>query len=147
MNTNAERFRVDTPMSCDPTEDNAILVHTPGPSGDEHDTLHPLHETQARHIYEPMRRLHPLFSATRAVVRANRPCLVLLAEPAPGSLRVAMSNPENEASTVTITVDGQLDGEGCSRQPAAGATAISFELPGGMYAGRSVVREFLTANP
>ena len=63
-------------------------------------------------------------------VSVDRPCLLLLRRDGE-KVRLAVSNPENEAATVEVTV---------------GTTRVSVPLPDGLEAGKSVVREFALAN-
>ncbi|HVK02267.1 MAG TPA: polysaccharide lyase beta-sandwich domain-containing protein, partial [Armatimonadaceae bacterium] len=69
-------------------------------------------------------------TAGSITISVDRPCLLLLRRDG-DKLRVAVSNPANEAATVGVTVGG---------------TRTSVELPGGLDAGKSVVREFPLAN-
>ncbi|MCA1595840.1 MAG: polysaccharide lyase beta-sandwich domain-containing protein, partial [Chloroflexi bacterium] len=70
-------------------------------------------------------------------VNADRPCLLLLKE-TPEGLDVAVSNPENEALGVNVTIDRRLSGDECADTPDG--VRVAFSLPGGESAGQSVVR-------
>ena len=74
-------------------------------------------------------------------IAVDRACLVLVAAGG-GSLRIAVSNPQNEPAEVVVTADRRLRGEGCHWDAAAEATRVRYQLPGGQLAGKSVVRRF-----
>jgi len=74
-------------------------------------------------------------------VRVDQACLVLLRQTAEG-YRVAVSNPTNEPLTVNVVVGARFEGEGVEPSGEEG-TRIRFDLPDGMYAGSSVVRELI----
>jgi chondroitin AC lyase len=74
-------------------------------------------------------------------LEVDRPCLVLVREMKP-ALQVALSNPRNEALTVQVRINRRLEGEGVLPSEDPGESRIVFELPGGVRAGRSVVRTF-----
>ena len=70
-------------------------------------------------------------------IKLSQPCLLLWREDGEG-VTVAVSDPENEPGTVEVRVAEALVGEGA--RAADGGTALTFELPGGLEAGRSVVK-------
>lgn len=73
-------------------------------------------------------------------IQANRACLLLLREE-PGTLRLAVASPENEAADVEIRVNRRLAGDNAVAARENSSVA-RFALPGGLDAGRSVVQEF-----
>jgi chondroitin AC lyase len=73
-------------------------------------------------------------------ISVDQPCL-LLAQERNGGLQISVANPENQALTVNLELDRGLSGPGATAL-AANRTRITVELPGGVEAGRSVVRVF-----
>jgi chondroitin AC lyase len=65
-------------------------------------------------------------------ITVDQPCLVLLRQDGK-RLRLAVSNPENTALTVHLLVSGGPGG--------TPARTVTFDLPGGVEAGKSVVQE------
>jgi hypothetical protein len=57
-------------------------------------------------------------------------------------LRIAVSNPENEALKVTLEINRPLAGKKPGENSRPGWDKNSFNLPGGLNAGQSVVHEF-----
>ena len=80
-------------------------------------------------------------SGEKLTVGVDAPCL-LMARKMGQTLRLAVSNPMNEPLTVHVSVNVPLRGDGA--QPAADkkSTLVTVVLPGGLDAGKSVVREF-----
>jgi hypothetical protein len=74
-------------------------------------------------------------------VAVDAPCLVLLKE-SPESLLISVANPGNEQATVQLDVSRSLEGDGVAVQNGPGRSRITFELPGGMEAGKSVTRAY-----
>jgi len=72
---------------------------------------------------------------------ADAPCLVLL-RTSPGQLTISVSHPDNEQSTVRLTVSGELRGEGVRVLDAGARCQVIFDLPGGANAGSTVTRTF-----
>ncbi len=74
-------------------------------------------------------------------VGADAPCLLMVRKTGQ-TLRLAVSNPMNEPLTVHVSVNLPLRGDGA--QPASGkkSSVLTVVLPGGLDAGKSVVREF-----
>lgn len=73
-------------------------------------------------------------------IKVSQPCLLLWREDAEG-VTVAVSNPENEPGTIEVEVGEILIGGGA--RAAEGSTVLTFELPGGLEAGRSVVKRLM----
>jgi chondroitin AC lyase len=74
-------------------------------------------------------------------VAVDAPCLVLLKE-SPEKLLISVSNPRNEQATVKLDVSRSLAGDGADVLNGPGRSRITFELPGGMEAGKSVTRAY-----
>ena len=75
-------------------------------------------------------------------VGVDKPCLVLLRE-LPDKLAVSVSNPENQPLAVVVEVSGRFAGADVE-VPAGGTTSrVTFQLPGGPNAGKSVTRTLL----
>lgn len=72
---------------------------------------------------------------------ADTPCLVLLQERS-GKLDVAVSNPKNEAATVSLEISGTLRGDGVEVLDNAARSRVTFDLPAGPHAGESTTRTF-----
>ncbi|MHB1034809.1 MAG: polysaccharide lyase 8 family protein [Pirellulales bacterium] len=88
-------------------------------------------------------RIGAVFAAPAALesqprIAVDQPCLVL-ASRAGNTMRIAVSNPENKPLTVEVEIGLALDG---AETTAAGNSRVRFDLPGGLDAGRSVVREW-----
>lgn len=86
-------------------------------------------------FYEP--RSVKITEGLRADV--DVPCLVLLQE-SPGQVRIAVSNPENEALTVRMGLSRALRGEDVEAMADGAGCRVTFRLPGGPEAGKSVTR-------
>ena len=78
-------------------------------------------------------------------IAVDQACLVLVAGE-DDSLRMAVSNPENEPADIVVTADRCLQGEGCDWDAADHVTRVRYALPAGSFAGKSVVRQ-LTVRP
>jgi chondroitin AC lyase len=74
-------------------------------------------------------------------VAVDTPCLALLRS-SPEKLLVSVSNPRNEQATVRLDVSRSLEGDGAEVVSDKGRCRITFELPGGMDAGKSVTRAY-----
>lgn len=74
-------------------------------------------------------------------VAVDKPCLVLLKE-SPEKLLISVSNPRNEQVAVQLEVSRALEGGGVEVLSGLGRSRITFELPGGMDAGKSVTRAY-----
>ncbi|MDD5672610.1 MAG: polysaccharide lyase family 8 super-sandwich domain-containing protein [Chitinivibrionales bacterium] len=74
-------------------------------------------------------------------VGVDQPCIVLTRE-SKDSLSVAASNPLNTAVTVQVTVSLALTGAGAVWNAQTSTANLSFVLPGGLDAGKSVVMNF-----
>jgi len=72
-------------------------------------------------------------------VSVDTPCLVLLRE-LPEKLTISVSNPSNEQAVVQLDVSRSLQGKGVENLNGPVRSRITFELPGGMEAGKSVTR-------
>ncbi|MCX7016268.1 MAG: polysaccharide lyase 8 family protein [Candidatus Sumerlaeota bacterium] len=73
-------------------------------------------------------------------IAVDKPCL-MMARKMDRKLEISVSNPEHQPLEVIVTVNQPLKGEGA--EPAgAGATRITFVLPGELYAGQTVTRSF-----
>jgi len=75
-------------------------------------------------------------------VEVDSPCLVLVRELA-DRLAVSVSNPENQESTVSMEIPGALRGEGVEVIEGPLRSRVTFDLPGGMDAGKSITRTLL----
>ena len=73
------------------------------------------------------------------VLSVDQPCLLLLRKQR-DTMRLAISNPHNKALTVHVEVNLGLGGEGVEWSQAEGRSRITFDLPDGPQAGRSVMR-------
>jgi hypothetical protein len=74
-------------------------------------------------------------------VAVDAPCLVRLKE-SPEKLLISVSNPRNEQATVQLDDSRSLEGDGADVLNGPGRSRITFELPGGMEAGKSVTRAY-----
>jgi len=74
-------------------------------------------------------------------VAVDTPCLVLLKE-SPEKLAVCVSNPRNEQATVQLDFSRWLEGDGVEVLNGPVRSRVTFELPGGMEAGKSVTRSY-----
>jgi len=72
----------------------------------------------------------------------DTPCLVLLRE-FPERLVVSVSNPENQEATVSMEIPGALGGDGVEVIEGPLRSRVTFDLPGGMDAGKSITRTLL----
>ena len=71
-------------------------------------------------------------------IGVDRACLLLVRQRGE-RLVITAANPRNRKMTVNVTVSRQLNGKGV-RKAAGGDSRVKIDLPGGMYAGQSVVR-------
>jgi len=71
----------------------------------------------------------------------DTPCLVVLKE-SPEKLAISVSNPRNEKAAIHVDVSRPLDGDGVESLARPARWRITFELPGGMEAGKSVTRSY-----
>jgi len=85
-------------------------------------------------FYEPGR-----VKAGDLEVSVDRPCL-LLARKGSAALDLAVSNPESRPLKVTVEVNLHLEGDGCEWLGDRKVSRVTFELPAGEEAGRTVVR-------
>jgi chondroitin AC lyase len=74
-------------------------------------------------------------------VTASRPCAMLVRESA-DSVEIAAANPVNAACTLQVTSTVRLFGGGASWDGQTNTSIVSFILPGGLDAGKSVVKNF-----
>jgi chondroitin AC lyase len=74
-------------------------------------------------------------------VAVDTPCLVQLKE-LPERLLISVSNPRNEQATVQLDVSRSVTGNGVRALDGPARSRITFELPGGMEAGKSVTRSY-----
>ncbi|HUI91534.1 MAG TPA: polysaccharide lyase 8 family protein [Chitinivibrionales bacterium] len=74
-------------------------------------------------------------------VSAGSPCAMFVRE-TKDSVEISVSNPVNAACTVLVSVNARLYGSGETWNAQTSTTAISFVLPGGLDAGKSVVTGF-----
>jgi len=74
-------------------------------------------------------------------VAVNKPCLVLLTE-APEKLLLSVSNPMNKPVTVQLEVSRLVEGEQVAVLNDPQRSRITFLLPGGTDAGKSVSRAY-----
>jgi chondroitin AC lyase len=88
-------------------------------------------------FYEP----GSLAVADGLTVGVDQPCLALLRELG-GRIGISVSNPENKKLTVGVRIGRKLQGDGVEVLPGKTASRVTFDLPGGMDAGRSVTRTF-----
>lgn len=91
-------------------------------------------------FYEPGR-----VKAGDMEVSVDRPCL-LLAKRGPTGLDLSVSNPENRPLKVTVEVNVHLDGPQCEWIADRKVSRVTFDLPSGEEAGRTVSRQ-LSARP
>lgn len=71
-------------------------------------------------------------------VTVDQPCLLLLTLQ-DKAVQIALSNPENQPLAVNLDIDLPLEGPGAT-QTAPTRSRVRFDLPGGLSAGRSIVR-------
>lgn len=76
-------------------------------------------------------------------VGVDTPCLVLLRE-TPERMTISVSNPTNEEGTAIVEVSKRLRGEGVETSEGQIGSRITFNLPDGIFAGRSVTRSWKT---
>jgi len=76
-------------------------------------------------------------------VGVSTPCLVLVRE-MPENMTISVSNPTNEEAAVIVEVTKRLQGEGVETAEGQIGSRITFNLPNGIYAGRSVTRSWKT---
>jgi len=72
-------------------------------------------------------------------VGVDKPCLVLVRK-LPEALAISVSNPANEGQAVVVEVSRKLEGRGVEVAADGAGSRVSFELPDGQQAGRSVSR-------
>ena len=65
-------------------------------------------------------------------VSADKPCVILLKNEG-DSWKISASNPNNAAISLKLTINRSLEGDGVVFDN--GYTAVTFDLPGGIYAG------------
>ena len=70
----------------------------------------------------------------------QRQVLPALLQEIPGKLVISVSNPENEELTVAVEVSRKLRGENVEHLADKMASRVTFHLPDGLYAGKSVTR-------
>lgn len=74
------------------------------------------------------------------MISVDQPCAVVIRYS--GDRFVAsVANPENQALTVHMTVSRKLLGEEVEWRASQNASILTFDLPGGHYAGKSVVKD------
>jgi chondroitin AC lyase len=74
-------------------------------------------------------------------VSVDQPCVVVIRYSA-DEFSAAVANPRNQAMTVHMTVTRDLTGPNAVRNRSAGTTQLTYSLPGGDYAGQSVVQTY-----
>jgi chondroitin AC lyase len=74
-------------------------------------------------------------------VAIDATCLVLLKD-SPEKLLISVSNPRNEQAAVQLDVGRSLAGDGVKVLDGPSRPRITFELPGGMEAGKSLTRSY-----
>lgn len=73
----------------------------------------------------------------------NQPCVVVIRY-SNDDFRAAVANPNAQAMTVLMTVTRNLTGPNAVWNESAGTTQLTYTLPGGDYAGKSVVQSYTT---
>jgi len=71
-------------------------------------------------------------------IAVDKPCLVMVQEFV-GTVRVSVSNPENEPGTLHVEIGTKLAGPGCTWIAKRKVTRIQVDLPTGVHAGQSAV--------
>jgi chondroitin AC lyase len=71
----------------------------------------------------------------------DKPCAVLAQEKA-GNVHLAVAGPAQRLKVVHVEVNRKLKGDGCEWVAEKGISRIRLGLPGGHFAGKSVVRDF-----
>ena len=89
-------------------------------------------------FYEPGQ-----MTASGVAIGVDQRCLLLVRR-GEGRLQLAVSNPENEALTVQVTLSQKLKGEECVWDEKTGQSRVTIKLPGGMSAGQSMRRGLTT---
>ena len=79
-------------------------------------------------------------------IKVDTACLVLLRTLEDDTVRLAVSNPESKATTVRVTLSGNLAGNSARWDANAGTTTVTVALPDGLHAGSTVVRELRKNN-
>jgi chondroitin AC lyase len=74
-------------------------------------------------------------------VTVGRACVMLVRE-SKDSIEIAISNPVNTACTVQVSANIRLYGNGAVWNAQTSTSGVSFILPGGLDAGKSVVKNF-----
>jgi chondroitin AC lyase len=69
----------------------------------------------------------------------DRPCL-LMGERSGDVLKLSVADPTQQLDRVQIELSGHFTGEGCRYDPSCGKSIVTFALPAGGDAGKSVVR-------
>ncbi len=110
-----------------------ILRNTPGLQAVWHDEL----RTAGLAFYEP----GEVEIRQGWTVAVDAPCLVLLKE-SPQQLLISVSNPRNEQAMLHLDVSRSLAGDGVEVFAEPERCRITFELPSGMEAGKSVTRAY-----
>ena len=72
-------------------------------------------------------------------VTVDTPCMVVLRE-IPGGLSVAVSSPQHRADKIRVTLNKKLSGPDCAWNADRGVSVIDVDLPIGLRAGQSFVR-------
>lgn len=72
-------------------------------------------------------------------LRVNWPCLLMICRRG-DEVKIAVSNPENKPLSVQVEASMNLTGSGCIRDVERNLSVITFDLPGGHYAGQSIVK-------
>ena len=123
-----ERASVETYAAEPPLE---ILANRAGLQAVWHENL----EILGAAFYEPGRlEIRPALA-----VAVDKPCLLLLGE-RPEGLVVSVSNPRNEEATVSVEVSGRWGGEDVEPSGDRERSRVTFQLPSGTDAGRSVTK-------
>ncbi len=110
----------------------SILSNTPAIQAVHHETS----DVTAAAFYEAGELELP----SGGLIGANEPCVLMLRSTQEG-VQLAVSDPTQKLSLLTVAIGGKLSGEGCTWNPQTGRTEILIELPADGFAGRSVVRE------
>lgn len=72
---------------------------------------------------------------------ASEPVLAIVRKVA-GHYHLTVSDPRHELDTVTLTLNGELEGPAAVYESADESSTLSFELPGGDRTGSSVTRKY-----
>jgi len=78
-------------------------------------------------------------------IAVDQPGLVLIRE-LPGMLSISVSNPKDEKIILSVEVNLKLRGDGVHTLPDKSLSRIIFDIPDGMYAGRSMNKTIYSAN-